>query len=408
LKKAPGFIILQIFALRNVNKADKISIATEHIVQEKKETSRVKVLHTIRQGEVGGGEAHVLDLVQNLDKEKFQSFVLCFSYGPMVDKLKHLGVEVHVIETKRPFDFRIWNKVRDLIDLYNFDIIHAHGTRALSNSYYPSRKLGKKIIYTVHGWSFHRGQSRWIHFIRAKCERFLINKVNRTICVSQTGYDEGFEKLGNFCSTIITNGVNQVRFNPTNKFKNIRAELNISEDTFVLGFIGRLTKQKNPILLLESFCELPSDMNAKMLIVGNGDLRRETLLKAKELNLEGKVLFMDFRSDVEDILNAIDVYCLLSHWEGLSIGLLEAMAMKKAIIVSDVPGNTEVIKHLKNGVVVPMDARQVAKSMLYLYQNKVHAENISQNALNTVQRSFSIHEMTRKTEKIYHDLGELV
>jgi len=82
--------------------------------------------------------------------------------------------------------------------------------------------------------------------------------------------------------------------------------------------------------------------------------------------------------------------------------------MKKAVIVSDVPGNTEVIKHLKNGVVVPMDARQVAKSMLYLYHNKVHAEDISQNALNTVQRSFSIHEMARKTEKVYHDLVELI
>jgi len=69
---------------------------------------KIKILETIRQGQVGGGETHVLDLVRKLDKSKFQVEVLSFTDGPMVDKLNALGINTYVIKTEKPFDINIW------------------------------------------------------------------------------------------------------------------------------------------------------------------------------------------------------------------------------------------------------------------------------------------------------------
>src|SRR5690606_11793700 len=93
LIKVPQFIFYQVLALLKVKKADKVSIATEHANIKADNFNdyglkKIKVLHAIRQGEVGGGETHVLDLVRTLDESRYESYVLSFSDGPMVKKLQ--------------------------------------------------------------------------------------------------------------------------------------------------------------------------------------------------------------------------------------------------------------------------------------------------------------------------------
>jgi len=116
----------------------------------KTENGKIRVLQAIRQGQVGGGETHVLDLVQQMDKERFETEILSFTEGPMVDKLRNLGYTVHVISTLRPFDITVWTKVNALIRKGNFDIVHAHGTRAASNVFAATRFQKKNIfIYST-------------------------------------------------------------------------------------------------------------------------------------------------------------------------------------------------------------------------------------------------------------------
>ena len=100
----------------------------------------IKILHTIRQGKIGGGETHVLDLVTHLD-DRFTSEVLAFTHGEMVDRLSQMGVTCHVIETERPFDVRVWGKTRRLMQERGIQVVHAHGTRACSNSFWGAQKL---------------------------------------------------------------------------------------------------------------------------------------------------------------------------------------------------------------------------------------------------------------------------
>src|SRR4051812_17325388 len=114
--------------------------------------NKIRVLECIRQGQIGGGESHLLSLVENLDKNAFEPVVLSFTDGPMIDRLKSLNIPVHIIPSNKPFDFKVWNKVKQLMTDENIDLVHAHGTRASSNVFRATRTLQKPLVYTIHGW----------------------------------------------------------------------------------------------------------------------------------------------------------------------------------------------------------------------------------------------------------------
>lgn len=366
---------------------------------------KIKILQTIRQGNIGGGESHVLDLVSNLDKDRFESVVLSFTHGPMVDKLIELGIKIHVIETTKPFNLFVWPKVKKVFDQENFDILHAHGTRAFSNTFKVAKKLTIPAIYTVHGWSFHADQNTFVKNIRLISENFLVKQADKTICVSDSNLADGKKHFDMSRSVVIKNGINQQKFNPAGEFKNIREELGIGHHTLLVGFIARMTIQKDPFTFIKAVAKIPATENIKFLIVGDGDLKERTVTLSKELGVNERIIFLPFRQDIPDLLNAIDVYCLPSLWEGLSIALLEAMAMKKTIIATAVDGTKEVVQNEYNGLFIePRNPDDLANAILKVAANKTMREALAVNAFNTITEDFNIKQMVVKIENIYSGL----
>lgn len=363
---------------------------------------KIRVLETIRQGKIGGGETHVLDLVQALDKSRFEPVVLSFTPGPMIDRLMAMGVETHVIETERPFNVTKWGRVRELLRTERIDLVHAHGTRAQSNTFWAAQQLGLPLIYTVHGWSFHPDHNRLVRKAHQLTEQLLMDQADMTICVSESNLREG----RGFCrmprSTVILNGINLQRFNPSLSAYNVRAELGIARDVLLVGYIARITAQKDPFTLLRAVAALPSELNAKFLLVGDGDMKAAAQQLARELKIESKVIFTDFRQDIPDVLQALDIYCLPSLWEGLPIGALEAMAMGKAVVASNIASCREIIEHGVNGLLVPPQApEQLAAAIQQLAASSELRRSLGARAYQTIQAGFAAENMTRQVERIY-------
>ncbi len=365
--------------------------------------SKIKVLQAIRQGSIGGGESHVLDLVAGLDKNRFDPVVLSFTPGPMVDSLREQGIKTYVIETQKPFNVFVWSKVKQLMVSEGIQLLHAHGTRACSNTFHSAKKLNIPIIYTVHGWSFHNDQSPFVKRIRIKSEEYLVKQSSQTVCVSDSNYKEGDNLFGiSRKAIVIKNGINQVRFNPDNRFSDIRKELGIGEDVILVGFIARVTVQKNPLGLIEAMAKIPPTYNIKLLMVGDGDLKEQAVKLTSDLGLQDRVIFQPFRKDVPDVLNAIDIYCLPSLWEGLSIALLEAMAMRKAIVATPVDGTKEVLVDKHNGLLVPVKYSQgLADAFMLLASDVFLRETIARRASETIAEHFNTRGMVSKIEQLY-------
>ena len=364
---------------------------------------KIKILETIRQGQVGGGETHVLDLVRKLDKSKFQVDVLSFTEGPMVDTLNALGINTYVIKTERPFDLNIWGLVSAFVANGGYHIIHAHGTRAASNVFYAAKKLNIPMIYTVHGWSFHNNQSILMRKVREYSESFLTKRAATTITVSESNKKDGVEKFNLNRAQVIYNGIDQVKFNPEADYTDIREEFGISKDKTLVGYLVRMTEQKDPFTMVRAIKEVSeTHKNIVFLMVGNGELLDSTKKLAAELEVTDQIVFSNFRSDMPAILNAIDIYCLPSLWEGMPIGVLEAMAMGKACIASAVDGTKELVNDTVNGILInKKDHHALAKHIINLHLKPEKRKELGSSARKYIHQHFSLEEMVTKIQDLY-------
>ena len=367
---------------------------------------KIRILHTIRQGLIGGGETHVLDLVRHLNREQFESTVLSFTDGPMIDRLNEMGIETKVIPTTKPFDFRVWKAIRLFIAEKRFDLIHAHGTRAASNLLRPARIMRIPIIYTVHGWSFHDDQSPLVKRIRVKSEKYISDRTTLNISVSQSNQDTGKRYFGRYTSTVINNGIDLNKFDPAAPHTDLRESLGIASDKILAGCIMRMTRQKDPINMVKAFAKaVKEDPRLHLLMVGDGELKEEAIALAKNLNAENNITFEKFRTDIPDVLHTLDVYCLPSLWEGLPIGLLEAMGMGKAVIATHVDGSREIVKNNENGLLIAPEAEEeLAKALLTLSRDEAFRKKLSGEAARTVAERYDVVKMTQQIEKVYTNL----
>jgi glycosyltransferase involved in cell wall biosynthesis len=369
---------------------------------------KIKVLQCIRQGQIGGGESHLLSLVENLDRSKFDPVVLSFTDGPMIERLKQMNVETFVIHTNKPFDIRKWRAVKEFIKQQQVDIIHAHGTRANSNVFWPAKKLGIPVIYTVHGWSFHPDQHPITRQIRIWGEKYLTSKSALNISVSKSNQESGKIYIKSFRSRVINNGIDQSRFDPTKKFSDIREEINIPSDKLLILFLARFTSHKQPLILIKAFAKAcDSGLDAHLLMVGDGDEISQAKKLIIELGLSNKITLQPFRQDVPDLLAAADIFVLPSLWEGLPIGLLEAMAMGKAVAGSNVDGTKEVIQNNVNGILIETDnlLENLVNTLNVLANDADLRSRLGIKAKEAINEKYNAVNMTRQIENCYLEIA---
>jgi glycosyltransferase involved in cell wall biosynthesis len=369
----------------------------------------IRVLEVIRQGQIGGGESHLLDLIRFLDKSVIEPVCLSFTDGEMILQLKTMGIPCHIIHTQKAFDIKVQQQIKKLMQTEHIQLVHAHGSRAASNVLWSARSLRLPLIYTVHGWSFHDDQPMLIRRLRALSEQCICHYSQEVICVSQSNADTGKKVFGLKQCHVIENGINLERFNPSAAFTNLRPQMHFNTDDFVIGFIARCTKQKNPIDFLKAL-EMAHEKNPhiKGLFVGEGDMDTDVDAFIKLHKMTDYLHRTPFRTDVPELLNTINAYCLPSLWEGLSIALLEAMAMEKAIIATPTDGTCELIRHEENGLVVPFnDVPTLSQAMLRLASSPEEANQYGNAARMLVETRFNAQRVADAVMKIYQKSNRL-
>ncbi|WP_298734844.1 glycosyltransferase family 4 protein [uncultured Chitinophaga sp.] len=367
---------------------------------------KIRVLQTIRQGKIGGGESHVLDLVATLDRAKFDPLVLAFTDGPMITALQQMQVPAHVIESEKAFDIRVWKQVKRFMQQQQVDLVHVHGTRANTNVLWAARSLRLPLIYTIHGWSFHEGLHPVMRQARIAAEKYITRKAQVNICVSESNRQTGLRAFGGFKAEVIRNGVNPQKFNPAGMYPDVKAACGIPAHHLVVGYIARMTLQKDPVGMIKAFATVAAQVpDITLLMVGGGELQQSARDTAASLGISEHVVFQDFRQDVPAVLKAMDIYCLPSLWEGFPIGVLEAMAMGKAVVASDVDGTREAVTHEQNGLLVPpSDSAALAHAIIRLAQDFSLRKRLQQRAIDTIRSTYNVTGMTRNIEAIYNKL----
>jgi len=312
------------------------------------------------------------------------------------------------------FDLRIPYRLARIVREHAVTILHSHGGGRADFFVHLTSKL---VNIPVKITTVANLVERWfdVNPIQLYVYKKIQSKTEKTfdhfICVSDYLADHLIRQHGLDRTKINTiyNGVDLDYFEGTPDYPKIKNEFLQRGERILIGAVGRLVAEKGLEYLLTAIPKvLKRFSEARLLLVGDGPLRKDLERIVIDLDLTGKVTFVGFRSDIKEILSSLDILVLPSLLEGFPMIILEAMAMAKPIVASDIPGIREQIIDGKNGILVPIkDSNTLAAAIINILADRKAAENVGLVARKTVYEKFSIERMVAETESLYLSLLNL-
>jgi glycosyltransferase involved in cell wall biosynthesis len=206
--------------------------------------------------------------------------------------------------------------------------------------------------------------------------------------------------------TVIPNGVDTERFRPRPRREDIRESWGIKQEHILFGLIGRLDRQKGSLEFVEAAAEVieRSPLARFVLVGGNtlgeGDFDRLVRRRLQELNLEGKVLLTDFRKDIPDVMNALDVFVMPSYEENFANVLLEALASGLPSISTNSGGTPEILDGGNAGLLCdPQSASALAAAMLKVLNPEIAAD-LSRHARARAEAEYDMRKVFQRVESL--------
>lgn len=242
-----------------------------------------------------------------------------------------------------------------------------------------SRQRGTKVMYMVHGFHFYNGapKANWMIF-------YSIEKMMAKYCdIITTINNEDFEMAKQFkaqdAKYIHGIGINTDRLNNTTEQKNIREEIGLSKEDFIVLSVGELNENKNHRVIIRALAQL-NDKSIHYVICGKGDQLNNLISLSKELGVESNVHFLGYRTDVVDIFNQSDLFAFPTYREGLGLAALEAMYCGLPLVTSNSRGPVDFMKNGETGYICdPNKPEEFAKAISDIKSDKHLRIKMSEN-----------------------------
>lgn len=293
----------------------------------------VRVLHVLTALSSGGAESFIMNMYRNMDRDKVQfDFLLRSTENVYKEELEKMGSRVYVTAAfPRHFIQNALQTSRFFKEL-TYDIIHVHANALLYTFALSCAKRNGVKCRIIHSHNSAMAHMRLLPLHNANKKRIHALATDFFACSENAGkwmFDKDF--------TVVHNAIDLDAFSyDVQKRKKLRAELGIGDQDLVLGHIGRFAAQKNHTFLIDIFAEVAKIRpDAKLILLGDGDLREAMAQKVSQLELSDRVFFMGARKDVADLVNVFDLFVFPSLYEGLGIVALEAQANGLAVICSE-------------------------------------------------------------------------
>lgn len=301
----------------------------------------IRVLHNIASLHFGGAQAFLMNVYNNIDREKVQfDFVVTpEEKKDLYEQVEQMGGRIFVCPKytgKNHFAYcRWWNDF--FAEHPEYHVIHGHVRSTASIYLKIAQKYGLVTIAHSHSTSNGSGISAIVKNIMQLPIRHTADYL--FACSDKAGkwlYGEKATKQPNY--RMIPNGVDLKRFAfHKEKRRQMRNQLKITEDTFVVGHIGRITVPKNHQFLVELFAAYHKENpKSKLLLVGDGELFEAVQQQCTQLGIREAVIMVGSKTNTEDYYQAMDIFVFPSLWEGLPVSVVEAQANGLICLLSDV------------------------------------------------------------------------
>jgi glycosyltransferase involved in cell wall biosynthesis len=344
---------------------------------------------------VGGGEISLLCLLEGLDRTRWAPTVVVPTEGPVASRCRALGFPVSVIpwhSLRRPrlAALRSVDALQRLARSTNARLLHANGSRVMGYAGLAGRWSGLPVIW---------------HVRIADCDRLLdrlLAPLAHAIIVNSQAVARRFEWTHHKVRCI-HNGVDLVSITPRPASPFLRISLGLPEGVPVVASVGRFVAFKGYVYLLEAARLVHRVAPAvHWLLVGDGELRGELEGNCRRLGIEPQVHFTGWREDVCDLLALCDIFVLPSLGEPFGRVLIEAMAMKRAVVATDAGGVPEIVDDRVTGLLVPpADPAALADAITTLLSDPARARAMGEAGRARAETHFSLERHADQVMKLY-------
>lgn len=381
---------------------------------------KIKIIRIQSRICIGGPSIHSEILSKYLNPERFNTILIggALDEGEKgrVEELKRKSIQIRIIE-EMGREISLWSDFKALVKLYRIirqekpDIVHTHTAKAGAIGRLASWLAGVPIIiHTFHGHVFHHyfGKIKTRFFIQF--ERWLSIITTRIIVISDSQkYDivTKFRIAPEKKVITIPLGLELERFLLINNDNfDLKNELTIPKQEFLVSIIGRIVPIKNHELLLKAIKLLrDQQFPVHLCVVGDGELRNQLIASARDKNILKYVHFTGWRLDMEKIYSGIDLLALSSFNEGTPVAIIEAMASQVPVVATAVGGVPDLIVHGETGLLsASNDANDFAEKIKQILMNPELKFQIIQKARKSVEQKYHYKRLINDIQKFYEKL----
>ena len=376
--------------------------------------SKIKILHVITHLPIGGAQDNTLYTVELLDKEKYDISLCCNLDGDLVERAKK-------IEAIKLFDISFlcrevspYRDIRAFLSLYklfkeeDFTIIHTHSSKAgLLARLAAVLNKTPIVIHTIHGFAFNDFMNMFKKNFFIYVEKLLAKWTDVLITVSNLNKKKIIDlniahenKIKNIYS-----GIDLSLF--TNKRNDeFRKELNLENDHLLLGSVGRLSNQKDPITMIEAFGIISKPFpNAHLALVGDGELKGKILEKIDQLKLNDRIHLTGNKNNPWSVYHSMDLFIMSSIYEGLGRSITEALSCGVPVVCTDVEGVPEIVRDNITGILVPpKDSNKLADGIIRTLNDMETAKKMAEEGRRFVNDNFDVNKMVNDIDSLYNTL----
>ena len=376
--------------------------------------SKIKILHVITHLPIGGAQDNTLYTVELLDKEKYDISLCCNLDGELVERAKK-------VEAVKLFDIPFlgrevspYRDIRAFLSLYklfkeeDFTIIHTHSSKAgLLARLAAVLNKTPIVIHTIHGFAFNDFMNGLKKNFFIYLEKLLAKWTDVLITVSNLNKKKIIDlniahenKIKNIYS-----GIDLSLF--TNKRDDeFRKELNLENDHLLLGSVGRLSNQKDPITMIEAFGIISKPFpNAHLALVGDGELKGKILEKIDQLKLNGRIHLTGNKNNPWSVYHSMDLFIMSSIYEGLGRSITEALSCGVPVVCTDVEGVPEIVRDNITGILVrPKDSNKLADAIIRTLNDMETAKKMAEEGRRFVNDNFDVNKMVNDIDSLYNTL----
>lgn len=368
-----------------------------------------KLMHIAQSA--GGVKNYIYMLLKNMDKSKYEQILVCsldYDYNDFTDLVDHFEYVDMIREISIWKDIRCLLKLRKIIRKYKPDVIYLHSSKAGALGRLADIGIRNTVLYNPHGWSFNMHCSSRKQSLYRLIEKALSLFTDHIVVISEA--EKKSALVNGVCkeskTRVIYNGIDIDEYNNLSKsFLLTRSQLGIPEDAYVIGAVGRLSKQKAPDTFIKAAALIKKEIpSAYFILVGDGEDRKQIEKIIKENNLGNCVLITGWVKNTYEYINLLDQALLLSRWEGFGLVIAEYMISRKPIIATRVDAIPDIISDGENGLLVEVDnMNHICNTVIKLFNNEALRKELVENGYTTVCERFDIKRVAKEHDLLIND-----